>query len=218
MSNYLLSENLTSTICVYMVLKKLLLPWEQWDACKLKIIDKTGKKLRHPVTAKEREAWDMLTRLCWNLKKISDKFIGKSKFATYFTASYLLKDSLNSYITINQKRLDESLLSDMTFKTQSLLYTILKELPKHENIVIAIHENIDGIEIEMHKSLRAIEEVLILHPELFDLFEDETAGATVAADIAQQAQYLGLKKRENPSKLIKPAVEKKPKRKRKRKL
>lgn len=210
MIKYLLKESLIGTISVYLILKRLMTPWEQWDAHKLGIIDKDGNKKKHPVTSKEREAWDMLTRLCWNLKKITSKFIGKGKFAQNFSAAYLLKDSINPYVEFHKNKLDESLLSDMSFKRQSLIYEILKQLPEQNNLVDIKQDNL--VEIEIYKSLQKVKDVLESYPELEAMFEDES-GATVQADIALQGQYLGATKKTDPMKLAKVGLRKLKKRK-----
>ena len=207
--NYILSESLMSTISVYLILKKLMQPYAEWDACKLGIIDKTGKKLRHPVTASQREAWDMLTRLCWNIKKISTRFVGAGKFAQYFSAAYLLKDSLSTYIKINQEHLNEGLLSDMTFYKQNCLYTVIKNLPEHNNLAMITHNN---LETEIFKILTEVENLLETNSEINLMFED----GTVAGDIAQTAlPILGSKRNIDPLKLVKPDLKKLKKRKKK---
>ena len=197
-ARYMINENLTSTICVYLILKKMLAPWESWDAYKLGIIDKTGKKLKHPITSKQRESWDILTRLCWNLKKISDKFVGKSKTATYFTASYLLKDSINYYIINNKEKLNETLLSDMTYSKQLSLYNIIKVLPQHNNLATVIHNNLveaqhnNLVEIEMIKLLPIVENAL---KDQNFIYEDGEVIGTVSGDVAQLSPPIGLEKR-----------------------
>ena len=128
--SYILSESMVDTIAVYLILQKLITPFEKWDACKLGIIDKNGKKLKQPITSKEREAWDLLTKFIWNFKRILQKFIGKSKFATYFTASILLKDSVGLFwFENNIQRLNENELKDLTFSKQKMIYDILQLVP-----------------------------------------------------------------------------------------
>jgi hypothetical protein len=202
-NNYLLTESVVSTISVYLILRKLMTDFDQWDAFKLGIINKDGKKLRNPVTAKERESWDILTRLCWNIKKISYKFIGKSKFATYFTAAYLLKDSLSYfYINHNIEKLNES-LQDMTCAKQQRLFETFKVLGSTETT----HE--DNLEVMMFKHLQEFENVVNLKELESFLFEDGEAPAgpapTVANDIAQVSYRLGnVKKRKLKKKKEKP--------------
>ena len=207
-TKYILSESLVGSISVYLILRKLMTDFKDWDACKLGIIDKDGNKKKHPVTSKEKESWDMLTRLCWNIKKITTKFIGKSKFASYFTAAYLLKDSLNSYIKINQERLDEGLLSDITCSKQLIIHNAIKSLrestliPQHD-IIVNEQQN-DIVEFEIHKMILHVEKMLKHNSDLINMFITEDGdGATVQADIAQQGEKLGSMKRTNPLKLSK---------------
>lgn len=192
-NNYLLTESLVSSISVYLILRRLMSEFTDWDAFKLGIIDKDGKKLKHPVTSKEREAWDILTRFCWNLKKTIIKYVGKTKFASYFSAAWLLKDSINLfYIENNLKPLTED-LNNLTFAKQCRIHEILKSLPEiNENITI------DNLDEKLFKYLQIVENVVnLVELEQF-LFEDGEAAApapTVAADIAQVSTVIGATKR-----------------------
>jgi hypothetical protein len=154
---YLLSENMVNTVALYLILKKIMQPFDSWDAFKLGIIDKDGKKLKEPKTSKELAAWDLLTKFVWNFKKTIGKFVGKSKLANYFATAWLLKDSLSVfYIEQNRQKLDETLLSDMTFAKQSLLAAIIKELP--ENHIKVTEENFEYL---MHLYVPKIDKILI---------------------------------------------------------
>jgi hypothetical protein len=183
--NYLLTESLIGSVAIYMILRRVMTDFSDWDAHKLGIIDKDGKKLRHPVSSKEREAWDILTRFCWNIKKISTKFIGKSKFATYFSAAYLLADSINLfYIENNKEKLNETLLRDISYTKQLYLHNALKQI----NVGTKVTE--ENLEMMMFKHITEIEKVLNDNPEIRLMFEDgeapaiNTGGGTVASDIA----------------------------------
>jgi hypothetical protein len=209
MRKYLLKESLVGTISVYLILKKLMTPFSDWDAFHTGIIDKNGNKKRHPITSKERESWDILTRFCWNLKKIVGKFAGKSSFVQYFSAAYLLKDSINQYTLTNHELLSEE-LADISFKKQLTIFNILKDLPPTTQVSI---RNQNLIEFEIIKNLQMVGDVLKLHVDVNSLFED----ATVAADVAQHGQYLGAVKKENPMKLAEPGLEKLLKKKTKKK-
>lgn len=90
----LINESLADTIIVYIIIKRLATPFEEWDAYKRGIIDKDGKKLREPVTFEERRAWTALDRFIWNMKKVLTRFVGPSKMAAILTGAYLLKDSI----------------------------------------------------------------------------------------------------------------------------
>jgi hypothetical protein len=120
----------------------------------------------------------------------------------------LLKDSLNDYILINQEKLNETLLSDMTFKKQELLYNSIKELSEHNNLATITHNNLvdpqheNIVDFNIQKLIPVVEKLFLTYPELINMFEDES-GATVCADIAQHSDRLGSMKRENPNKFIK---------------
>ena len=178
-TNYILSESLAGTISVYLILRKLMQDWSEWDAFKLGIIDKDGNKLKHPVTSKERESWDILTRFVWNMKKITSKFIGKSKFAQFFSAAWLLKDAINYfYIDKNIIKLNES-LTELSSEIQSDLFYLMKEMPNKKYNILTM--NNDEIELEIFKCSQLVEQFL-------DLQED--GEATVSTDIAGCSQKL----------------------------
>lgn len=167
---YLLSEGVVDTVAVYIILQRLLKPFKDWDACKLGIIDKDGNKIKNPVTAKEREAWDLLTKFIWNFKKIISKFVGKSKFAHYMTAAFLLRDNLNMFVLQhNLDKLNENELKDYNFTMQLTMYNLISSLCY---IHISEKINIDNIEYYIHMYVNDIEKYLIennLLPEQFNI-------------------------------------------------
>jgi hypothetical protein len=127
----ILTESVFNTVALYMILKKLMTPFAGWDACKLGIIDAKGKKLREPVSSKERDAWDLLTKFVWNFKKIISKFIGPSDFAASFSAAYLLKDSISLfYVEKNMQKINETILNDFTAARQLVIFNLIAALPK----------------------------------------------------------------------------------------
>lgn len=135
--SYLISEGIIDTAALYILLKKIITPFEQWDAYKLGIIDKDGNKIKKPISSKERDSWDLLDRFACNFKKLIIRFIGKSNFVTYFTIAVLLKDSINYfYINHNKEKLHEQYLYDFDIIKQNQIYNIIKKLPKidHKNI------------------------------------------------------------------------------------
>lgn len=84
---------------VYQFLKRLATPFEQWDACKLGIIDSKGKVLRPSetlTTDKEKAAWGYFDRMVANLKKLLAKVPGGStRIASYAAALLLLREQSN---------------------------------------------------------------------------------------------------------------------------
>lgn len=80
----------------YQFLKRLVQPFEKWEAYKLGIIDEKGTVLR-PMdsleTTKERDAWGYFDVLAANLKKLLGVLPGgKSAIASYAAAFLLLRE------------------------------------------------------------------------------------------------------------------------------
>lgn len=65
------------------------LRFERWEAYRLGIIDKDGKKLRDPETAREKSNWTMFHVTVRNIKRIVGVLPG-GKAALDYGASYLL--------------------------------------------------------------------------------------------------------------------------------
>jgi hypothetical protein len=106
----LISESATDTIVVYLILKKLIKPWKEWDAYKVGLIDEKGKKLKKPATQEERRAWTVLDRFIANFKRVLEKFVGGSKLGTILSAAFLLKESYSTLLKqsgINEDKLCE---------------------------------------------------------------------------------------------------------------
>ena len=84
---------------LYHFIKRLVTPFEKWEAYKLGIIDKKGKVLRKRKDLgliKEREAFALFDVLVLNLKKLLAKVPGgSSRIATYAAALLLLKEQNN---------------------------------------------------------------------------------------------------------------------------
>ena len=81
---------------IYKFLRILTTPWENTDAFKLGIIDKNGGILKKKKTLKsieEKEAYTMMHRLVWKLKRLMEKVpFGKSRLASYAAALWLIKE------------------------------------------------------------------------------------------------------------------------------
>ena len=78
----------------YRFIKLLTTPFEKTEAYKLGIIDERGKKIKSPETTEENNAYGYYDRMVFNLKKLLEKVPGgKSKFASYAAALFLIKES-----------------------------------------------------------------------------------------------------------------------------
>jgi len=113
---------------IYKFLRILTTPWESTDAFKLGIVDEKGKilkKHRKLKLDKEKEAYTMMHRLVWKLKRLMEKIpFGKSRLASYAAALWLIKEEKSFYGT--DEELQESFLSflETDWKNEAL---ILKE-------------------------------------------------------------------------------------------
>ena len=105
----------------YQFLKRIVVPFEKWDAYKLGIIDKNGKVLKKKSTLKtdqEKAAWGYFDILTTNLKKLLAKIPGGSS---------VLGSSVASYLLIKEHRSD-LLLNEVYFETQFMkVYNQLTE-------------------------------------------------------------------------------------------
>ena len=101
----------------YRFLRILTTPWEDQPAYKLGIIDKDGKLLRKAAslrTIDEKQAFTLLHRLVFNLKRILSKIPGvRTKIGTYATALFLLKQHFGGQVE------DEDMI-EKAFKTWAI--------------------------------------------------------------------------------------------------
>lgn len=88
------------TWIVYRVLRIMTTPWDEMDAFKLGIIDANGKSIKKSKelkTTDEKNAYTLLHRLVFNLKRILEKLpFGKTKLARYATALFLIKEHMET--------------------------------------------------------------------------------------------------------------------------
>ena len=87
------------SIIAYRILKLLVTPFDQTDAYKLGIIDAKGKELKRMQelnSVNERDAYTLLHRLVFRLKKIIEKVpIDNKKLLSLAAAYALIKENLN---------------------------------------------------------------------------------------------------------------------------
>jgi len=138
-------------LITYRVIKMLVTPFEKTDAYKYGIIDKNGKVLRKNKTltiAKEKDAYTILHRFVFNLKRIIN-FIpgGKSKLGTYAAAlGLLLKEGKD----INMVELERDLYKHLSENNLIKLDDDMKEsvgfdfLPEGKYIITDKLEDLNG--------------------------------------------------------------------------
>lgn len=80
---------------IYSFLKRLVTPFERWDAYKVGMIDKDGKVIvpKDKRTPEQSKSWGYFDRLVANLKKLLAKVpFGKTRLASFAAALLLLKE------------------------------------------------------------------------------------------------------------------------------
>jgi len=99
-------SRIVDTYITYRIINTLVTPWKKQAAYKLGIIDGKGKALKKSKdlkTSEEKEAYTVLIRFIFNLKRLLNQLPGgKSKFASYAAAAVLL---LKEDIEENEKEL-----------------------------------------------------------------------------------------------------------------
>ena len=103
---------LVNVYMAYQFVKRLVQPFEEWEAYKLGIIDKDGKVLRKRNTLtfiKEKEAWGLFEILIANMKKLLNRLPGgQQRIKNIVAALLLLKEGKTLKNTaIMEERLHE---------------------------------------------------------------------------------------------------------------
>lgn len=88
-------SRIVDNLIAYKILSMMVTNFEDTQAYKLGIIDKTGKVLRKSSslkTTEERDAYSYLDRLVFNMKKIINKIGGENKLKSLVAALWLVKE------------------------------------------------------------------------------------------------------------------------------
>ena len=115
---------------LYKFIRILTTPWKESEAYKLGIIDENGKILKKSSRLKgseEKDAYTMMHRFTWKLKRLLEKIpFGKSRIASYAAALWFIKEHKNFDDDSNEELMQESFLSflETDWKDDAL---ILKE-------------------------------------------------------------------------------------------
>lgn len=98
---------IVDNLIAFRILYMLVTPFEKSEAYKLGIIDKDGnqlKKMRDLKTVDEKDAYNYLTKLVFTLKKLISKLpAGKSQFASFVAAYWLVKESYQNKAVITEQ-------------------------------------------------------------------------------------------------------------------
>lgn len=121
-------SRVVDNLIAYRILSMLVKPFEETDAFKLGIIDKSGKRIKDPETSDEKDAYDYLSRLVFNIKKILNKLPGgDNKFKNIVAALYLIKESYANDININEEELKRIIGLNVILAEETLQYKMFLE-------------------------------------------------------------------------------------------
>jgi hypothetical protein len=102
--------NYVDNLIAFRILYKLVTPFDKTEAYKRGVIDADGKVLVKikDQTPEQKDAYDMLDRLVFSLKRLLGKVPGgKSQIASFAAAYYLVKEAYENKTTIKAARVDE---------------------------------------------------------------------------------------------------------------
>ena len=90
-----MAKGVVDLAAIYMFLKRLVTPFDQWDAYKTGLIDKNGKVIvsKADRTPEQDKSFGYFDRLVANLKKLMGKIPGgKTRIASFAAALLLLRE------------------------------------------------------------------------------------------------------------------------------
>ena len=181
----------------YRFIKLLVTPFEKTDAYKLGIIDEDGHRIVEPgtnkpttlATTKEKNAYTVLHKLVFNIKRIFAKVPGlRTKLGTYAAALFLLKDTFKEsvddpsvfekeflkYLKENGMELDNTISEEVATENGFLPKGIYKLV----NDIVVDEEDTDvpparqGDQVEVFEDVAPIDTVLGV--EIFPVIHKET--------------------------------------------
>jgi len=98
--------NISDTIISYKIIKDLGRKWTDFKAFQLGLIDDKGQKIKAPETTEETEAYSSYYKIIFNLKRILQRFVGRSPTVQQLTSLFLLSEG---YSQEQVQRIVESL-------------------------------------------------------------------------------------------------------------
>jgi hypothetical protein len=155
----------------YRFIKLLTTPFEKTDAYKLGIIDKNGNRTDMKLyKEKEQNAYTILHKLVFNIKKIFQKVPGlRTRLGTYAAALFLLKDTFKEHIE-DPQMFEKEFLKYLKENDIDLDDTIVEEvaldngkLPKGlykltQDVIATGEEDEDTIDVEEGDEVECFED------------------------------------------------------------
>jgi hypothetical protein len=88
--------NISNTIIAYKVIKDISRKWVDFKAYQLGLINELGEKIKSPLSADEKDAYDSYHKMIFNMKRILQRFVGKNQTVQQLTTMFLLKEGFES--------------------------------------------------------------------------------------------------------------------------
>ena len=160
----------------YRFIRLLTTPFKETEAFKIGVIDEKGRRTdKKLTTSQEKNAYTVLHKLVFNIKKIFEKVPGlRTKVGTYAAALFLLKDTFKEhvedpkmfekeflkYLEENNIELDDSIVEEVTLDNGKL----------SKGIYILTQDIVSG---------DTEDEIEALEGDEVEAFEDTTAADTI---------------------------------------
>ena len=162
---------------IYKFIRILTTPFNKTDAFKLGIVDENGKILKKKAklkTDEEKDAYTMMHRLVWKLKRLMEKIpFGKTRLASYAAALWLIKENKDD--NISEEELQESFLSFLE--------------TDWENDALILKENYEGdLDKKTFEDLKEGHKKVKLPPHLAKFFDKKGNLKKDAADRVQKGR------------------------------
>lgn len=153
------------------VLHMLVVPFNKTDAFKLKIIDAKGKILKQAkdlTTEEEKNSYDYLHRLVFNLKRLINKLPGGESYLKNLVAAYfLIKESYETYNTTDIELRFTKLIETLTEQDMILVEESIIVQRFLEDVAAAPANSTSGIamtELPLGKKKKATDYILRRKP------------------------------------------------------
>jgi len=162
----------------YRFIRLLTTPFKESEAFKLGIIDEVGKRTdKKLTTSQEKNAYTVLHKLVYNVKKIFEKVPGlRTKVGTYAAALFLLKDTFREhiedpkmfekeflkYLKENNIELDDSIVEEVTLDNGKLskgIYVLTQDVVTTEEDEDEISA-VEGDEVEVFEDTPPTDTIL----------------------------------------------------------
>lgn len=106
----IVNEGLLNKYITFKIIRLMLTKWENWESYKLGLINDKGERIKEKKleTSEEKESWDYFHRFVARVKRLFEKFLGKSKLGALFSLSVIFKEMEEKHdVKLDQLNEDE---------------------------------------------------------------------------------------------------------------